>query len=245
MLQAMILAAGRGERMRPLTDTVPKPLQTVYGKPLIFWQVQRLAAAGFTDLVINHAWLGDQIEAAIGDGARWGVTVRWSREGTALGTAGGVATALPLLTAPAFALVSADLYTTYDYARLKAPLAALTHEPQGTTEAHLVLVKNTRYPRDFSLHQQRVVKAGQDAGTYGNIGVFRRRFFEMLAPGQPAELGPLLHAAVARGALSGEWLEGRWANVGTAADLEQLQSSGIDPNLGTDPHGAPSPGEQT
>jgi MurNAc alpha-1-phosphate uridylyltransferase len=171
--------------------------------------------------------------------------VRWSREGTALGTAGGVATALPLLTAPAFALVSADLYTTYDYARLKAPLAALTHEPQGATEAHLVLVKNPRYPRDFSLYQQRVVKAGQDAGTYGNIGVFRRRFFEMLAPGQPAELGPLLHAAVARGALSGEWLEGRWANVGTAADLEQLQSSGTDPNLGTDPHGAPSPGEPT
>ncbi len=218
----MILAAGRGERMRPLTDTVPKPLQTVHGKPLILWQVARLAAAGFTDLVINHAWLGEQIEAALGDGARWGVSVRWSREGTALGTAGGVATALPLLTAPAFLLVSADLYTTYDYARLRAPLAALRDAPQGRTEGHLVLVRDPRYPRDFSLQDGRVVAAGQNAGTYGNMGVFRRRFFEALAPGRPAELGPLLHAAAARGTLTGEWLEGRWTNVGTAADLDQL-----------------------
>ncbi len=244
----MILAAGRGERMRPLTDTVPKPLQTVRGKPLILWQVERLVAAGFTEIVINHAWLGEQIEAAIGNGARWGCSVRWSREGTALGTAGGVATALPLLTAPAFLLVSADIYTTYDYARLKAPLASLLAEPLGATEGHLVLVKDPRYPRDFSLQGKHVATAGQDAGTYGNIGVFRRRFFEMLAPGQPAELGPLLHAAVARGALSGEWHGGCWANVGTAADLEQLEQSvpsGTDLNLGTDPNGGSSTGDGT
>jgi len=232
----MILAAGRGERMRPLTDTVPKPLQIVHGKPLILWQVERLAAAGFTDLVINHAWLGHQIEDAIGDGARWGVSVRWSREGTALGTAGGVATALPLLTAPAFLLVSADLYTTYDYARLKTPLAALLQYPQGHTEAHLVLVNDARYPKDFSLQEGCVAVAGQDAGTYGNIGVFRRRFFEGLPPGQTAELGPLLHAAVARGTLTGEWFGGCWANVGSVADLEKL---------GTDLNGRPPTGDRT
>ncbi len=223
----MILAAGRGERMRPLTDTVPKPLQTVHGKPLILWQVERLAAAGFTDLVINHAWLGQQIEDAIGNGARWGVTVRWSREGTALGTAGGVATALPLLRAPAFVLVSADLYTTYDYARLKRPLAALLQDPQGHSEAHLVLVNDACYPKDFSLREGRVAVAGQDAGTYGNIGVFRRRFFEGLPSGRSAELGPLLHAAVARGALTGEWFDGRWANVSSVADLEQLNLESV------------------
>ncbi|MHB8355006.1 MAG: nucleotidyltransferase family protein, partial [Burkholderiales bacterium] len=166
----MILAAGRGERMRPLTDIVPKPLQTVYGKPLILWQVERLAAAGFTDLIVNHAWLGQQLEAALGDGSRWGVQVRWSREGTALGTAGGVATALTQLTAPAFLLVSADIYTTYDYAQLRAPLAALINEPQGRTEAYLVLVKDACYPKDFSLQGGRVALAAQDAGTYGNIG---------------------------------------------------------------------------
>lgn len=223
----MILAAGRGERMRPLTDAVPKPLQTVHGKPLILWQVERLAAAGFTDLVINHAWLGQQIENAIGDGARWGVTVRWSREGTALGTAGGVATALPLLRAPAFVLVSADLYTTYDYARLKRPLAALLQDPQGHTEAHLVLVNDAHYPKDFSLREGRVAVAGQDAGTYGNIGVFHRRFFEGLPSGRSAELGSLLHAAVARGALTGEWFDGRWANVSSVADLEQLNLESV------------------
>ncbi len=228
----MILAAGRGERMRPLTDLVPKPLQVVHGKPLIVWQVERLAAAGFTDLVINHAWLGEQIEDAIGDGARWGVTVRWSREGTALGTAGGVATALPLLTAQAFLLVSADLYTTYRYARLRAPLEDFIADPAGITEAHLVLVDDPRYPQDFSLLDNRVTAVGQNAGTYGNMGVFRRRFFEALPPGQPAELGPLLHAAVARNVVSGEYYRGRWVNVGTAADLEQLE-------LGTDLNAGP------
>ncbi len=224
--------------MRPLTDRVPKPLQSVHGKPLIQWQVERLAAAGFTDLVINHAWLGQQIEDALGDGARWGVTVRWSREGTALGTAGGVATALPLLSTPAFLLVSADLYTTYDYAQLRAPLAVLSNEPQGHTEGHLVLVNDARYPKDFSLQAGRVAVAGQNAGTYGNMGVFRRRFFEALTPAQPAELGPLLHAAVARGALSGEWFDGCWTNVGTMADLEQLEKSGTDLN------GGPSTGDR-
>lgn len=224
MLQAMILAAGRGERMRPLTDTMPKPLQTVQGKPLIVWQMERLAAAGFTDLVINHAWLGRQIEDAIGDGERHGVTVRWSREGKALGTAGGVATALPLLTAPVFLLVSADLYTTYDYARLKTPLAAMLQDPQGRTEAHLVLVNDARYPKDFSLQKGKLVAMEQEAGTYGNIGLFRRRFFEGLPSGQTAELGPLLHAAVARGAITGEWFDGCWANVGTMADLEKLET---------------------
>ncbi|MBU6504932.1 MAG: nucleotidyltransferase family protein [Betaproteobacteria bacterium] len=223
-MPAMLLAAGRGERMRPLTDRCPKPLQTVRGRPLIDWQLQRLAAAGVRDVVVNHAWLGEQIEAFVGDGGRWGLSVRWSREGTALGTAGGVASALPLLQSPLLLVVSADLYTDYDYARLLRRAADL--EARTDTDAHLVLVADPAFPRDFSLQDGRVVPPGQNAGTYGNMGVYRRAFFETLAPGHAAELGPLLRAAVAAGRVSGEWFDGAWANVGTAADLDRLNGAG-------------------
>jgi MurNAc alpha-1-phosphate uridylyltransferase len=235
----MILAAGRGERMRPLTDRLPKPLQPFHGKPLIQWQVERLAAAGFTRLVINHAWLGEQIEAFIGSGERWGVSVQWSREGTALGTAGGVATALPLLTEPAFLVVSADIYTAFDYGRLVDTLhemgsdhlaAAKWSDPIPPAKwsdpfspiAHLVLVDDPRHAPDFSLQEGRVIPVGQTGFTYGNMGIFRREFFAQTPPGQKAELGPLLHAAVARGAVTGEICTERWINVGTAQDLETL-----------------------
>ena len=220
----MLLAAGRGERMRPLTDRSPKPLQPVRGRPLIDWQLERLAAAGVTEVVVNHAWLGAQIEAFVGDGSRWGLSVRWSREGTALGTAGGVAAALPLLDAPVFLVVSADLYTDFDYARLLRRAAALASDPD--TDAHCVLVADPAYPGDFSLVRGRLRAPAQNAGTYGNMGVYRRAFFETRVPGQSAELGPLLRAAVAAGRVSGEWFDGVWANVGTAADLDRLNGAG-------------------
>lgn len=223
----MLLAAGRGERLRPLTDRVPKPLQPVRGRPLIDWQLARLAAGGVTDVVINHAWLGEQVEAFVGDGTRWGLAVRWSREGTALGTAGGVAAALPLLEAPVLLLVSADIHTDYDYARLMRRAAALAADP--ATDAHLVLVADPAFPADFSLADGRVRPPGQNAGTYGNMGLYRRSFFETIARGRSAELGPLLRAAVAAGRVGGEWFDGAWANVGTAADLHRLNDAGESP----------------
>ncbi len=220
----MVLAAGRGERMRPLTDTCPKPLQRVRGEPLIHWQLAALAAAGLTRVVINHAWLGEQIEAFVGDGGRYGLTVRWSREGEARGTAGGVIAALPLLRAPLLLVVSADLHSAYDYRHLVARAGELARgEPE--TLAHGVLVADPAYPRDFSLEGNRMVPPGQVAGTYGNMGVYRRAFFEHAAPGA-RELGPLLRAAVARRAVTGEWYGGPWANVGTVADLERVNAAG-------------------
>ena len=215
MRQAMILAAGRGERMRPLTDHIPKPLQCVHGKPLIVWQIEGLRAAGFTDLVINHAWLGEQIEALVGDGARFGVRVRWSREGVALGTAGGVATALHLLTEPEFLVVSADIFTGFWGFWGQTP----------SDDAHLVLVDEPSVKTDFSLQDGRVIPAGQKALTYGNIGLFRRSFFATTEPGKTAELGPLLHQAVARGTVSGELFTGQWVNVGSADDLAHLNGT--------------------
>ena len=231
MRQAMILAAGRGERMRPLTDHIPKPLQCVHGKPLIVWQIEGLRAAGFTDLVINHAWLGEQIEALVGDGARFGVRVRWSREGVALGTAGGVATALHLLTEPEFLVVSADIFTNFWTLWGQTPHGVRPREgsdPLGgqtpSDEAHLVLVDEPSVKTDFSLKEGRVIAAGQKALTYGNIGFFRRSFFATTEPGKTAELGPLLHQAVARGTVSGELFAGQWVNVGSAEDLARLNS---------------------
>jgi MurNAc alpha-1-phosphate uridylyltransferase len=231
MRQAMILAAGRGERMRPLTDRTPKPLQCVHGKPLIVWQIEGLRSAGFTDLVINHAWLGEQVEALVGDGSQWGVRVRWSREGVALGTAGGVATALHLLTEPEFLLVSADIFTGFWG---QTPPGVRPHAGSdpgwGLTpkdEAHLVLVDEPSVKTDFSLKDGRVIAAGQKALTYGNIGLFRRSFFASTVPGEKAELGPMLHQAVARGTVSGELFTGLWANVGSADDLARLNSAAI------------------
>jgi MurNAc alpha-1-phosphate uridylyltransferase len=218
----MILAAGRGERMRPLTDHLPKPLQQVQGRPLIMWQIEALAAAGFNRLVINHAWLGQQIETQVGDGRRWGVEIHWSRESQALGTAGGIVTALPLLNAPRFAVVSADIFTSYDYSQLQR---LVDEGLPAHCSAHLVLVSGCLGHPDFSLRQQRVVPLAQPALTYGNIGVFSRDFFAGLPPQQKLELGPMLHAAIVQQRLSGERFEGQWSNVGTMADLEALNRS--------------------
>lgn len=218
----MILAAGRGERMRPLTDTVPKPLQQVHGRPLIEWQIEALVGAGFTQLVINHAWLGQQIEERVGDGSAWGASVQWSREGKALGTAGGIVTALPLLTAPRFLVVSADIFTHYDYRRLK-PLVDQGLPEQ--TQAHLVLVPAEQGHPDFSLAHGRVGPLQSPGFTYGNIGVFQRDFFKGLPAYQNIELGPMLHRAVEQQQLSGEAFAGPWFNVGSVADLERLNRS--------------------
>ncbi|MCX4150733.1 MULTISPECIES: N-acetylmuramate alpha-1-phosphate uridylyltransferase MurU [Paraburkholderia] len=224
--KAMIFAAGRGERMRPLTDTCPKPLLVVGGKPLIVWQIERLARAGFQTIVINHAWLGEQIEAALGDGSRWGVQLRYSAEHEALETAGGIVQALPLLedegASEVFVAVSGDVYADFDYAALNAraeTLAAL-REPG----MHLVMVPNPAFhPNgDFGLVDGVLSLEAQPRFTFGNIGLYDTRMFRDLPRGTRRALTPYYRATIANGLASGELYEGLWENVGTPAQLQDL-----------------------
>ncbi|AZG12521.1 MULTISPECIES: N-acetylmuramate alpha-1-phosphate uridylyltransferase MurU [Cupriavidus] len=230
-MKAMIFAAGRGDRMRPLTDTTPKPLLAVGGKPLIVWQIEALARAGLSDIVINHAWLGDRLEAALGDGRQFGVRLHWSAEGTALETAGGIAQALPLLTAGAgddvFLAVSGDIFCDFDYASLlpRARRMAGAARPQ----MHLVMVPNPDFhPRgdfvlgdDGRLHLPDASQPGQ-ALTFGNIGLYDTRLFRDIAPGQKVAMSPYYRAAIGAGTATGERFDGRWENVGTPAQLDAL-----------------------
>jgi MurNAc alpha-1-phosphate uridylyltransferase len=214
----MILAAGRGERMRPLTDTTPKPLLDVAGTPLIGWHLKRLAAAGVHDVVINHAWLGEQIEAALGDGAQYGVRIRYSAEGTALETAGGIAKALPLLGEAPFLLISADIFTDYPYASLVA--AAKRMAGEAGVAAHLVLAPTDRYQLDFDLDNDGwVMPSEHPRYTYANLAVIHPQLVADITPGTYAKLGPRLKALAAKRQLSGEVYEGCWINVGTPDDL--------------------------
>lgn len=224
---AMILAAGRGERMRPLTDRTPKPLLAVGGKPLIVWHIERLRAAGFGRIVINHAHLGEQIEAALGNGAAFGVTIEYSREISALETAGGIATALPLIGSEVFAVVNGDIYCEYDFSRLAEPMARLA---AGHDRAHLVLVDNPpHHPQgDFVLDGARVTNADIPLTphparfTFSGIGVYHRALFAQTLPGEKAPLAPLLRLAIDAGRASGEHFAGRWVDVGTPARLAAL-----------------------
>lgn len=216
-MKAFILAAGRGERMRPLTDHTPKPLLSAGGKPLIVWHLERLAAAGFRDIVINHAHLGEQIVASLGDGAPWGLAIQYSAEPPgALETAGGIATALPLLGEEAFLVVNGDVYCDWDFKRAR--------QLSGKT-AHLVMVANPAHHQggDFSLDGERVIAArGEQTLTYAGIGVFSPSFFAEVAPHSIMKLRPLLDAAIAAGTLSGERFAGRWVDVGTPQRLAEL-----------------------
>ena len=224
MKTAMILAAGRGERMRPLTDHTPKPLLQVGGKPLIVWHIQRLAAAGYTRIVINHAHLGAQIETALGNGVAWGVSIVYSREASALETAGGIATALPLIDAEIFPVVNGDVFVEYDFAQLAKPMSAIA---AGDAMMHLVLVDNPpQHPHgDFVLRGDRVVEGDGDKLTFSGIGVYHRSLFADLAPQTKAPLVPLLRAAIAAGQASGEHFHGRWVDVGTPDRLQQLDEN--------------------
>jgi N-acetyl-alpha-D-muramate 1-phosphate uridylyltransferase len=219
-LNAMILAAGRGERMRPLTDLIPKPLLEVGGKPLIIWHIERLAQAGITELVINHAHLGVQIESALGDGNRFGVRIRYSDEGTALETAGGIAFALQLLGSKPFAVVNGDIWCDFDFARLPA-LA----ENMQQDHAHLVLVHNPpQHPGgDFGLHDGRVTDAAPKL-TFSGIGIYRPELFMHIPRGSKAPLAPLLRKQIAAGKVSGEHHQGLWVDVGTPQRLAELDT---------------------
>lgn len=227
----MIFAAGRGDRMRPLTDTTPKPLLAAGGKPLIVWQIEALAHAGFADIVINHAWLGERLEAALGDGRQFGVRIHWSPEGTALETAGGIAHALPLLTAGGsdgvFLAVSGDIFCEFDYRTLLPRARAMAGAPRP--QMHLVMVPNPVFhPRgDFVLGDDgRLHMPAEDASrqalTFGNIGLYDTRLFRDIEPGQKVAMSPYYRDAIREGTATGERFNGRWENVGTPDQLAAL-----------------------
>ncbi|MGD8999018.1 MAG: nucleotidyltransferase family protein [Granulosicoccaceae bacterium] len=214
-MKAIILAAGRGERLRPLTDSTPKPLLKVGGQSLIEYHLYGLAKAGFHDVVINIAWLGEQIQAALGTGERYDLRITYSHEQRgALETAGGIIHALPMLGAAPFAVVNADIWTDYDFRRLPA-------EPEGL--AHLVLVDNPpQHPAgDFALQDNQVLASGEHCLTYSGIGVYRPELFAGLPQGM-RPLAPVLREAMVRGEVSGEHYRGRWLDIGTAARLQAL-----------------------
>ncbi len=227
MKPVMILAAGRGERMRPLTDYTPKPLLPVGGKPLIVWHLEKLVRAGFGPIVINHAHLGGEIEALLGNGQALGTEIRYSREAQALETAGGIATALPLLNADIFPVINGDIFCDYDFCRLPHVIESIR---ASRRLAHLVLVDNPlHHPQgDFVLTDESV--DDRDALptlhssllTFSGIGVYHRDLFADIEAGQKAQLAPLLRAAMGLGKVSGEHYTGRWVDVGTVERLREL-----------------------
>jgi MurNAc alpha-1-phosphate uridylyltransferase len=216
-MKAMILAAGRGERMRPLTDHTPKPLLKVGGKSLISWHLERLAAAGFQDIVINHAHLGEQIESALGDGSQWGVRIQYSPEKIALETAGGIANAMPLLGNAPFLVVNGDVYTDIDFGTLKLVPPNL---------AHLVMVNNPpqHAAGDFALSSGKLSADGTEKLTFSGIGIYQPSLFASIVRGDAAKLAPLLKAAMAQGLVSGSHHEGAWHDIGTPERLQALDS---------------------
>ncbi len=229
-MKAMIFAAGRGERMRPLTDEKPKPLLTVRGRPLILWHILNLARAGITDIVINHAHLGHMIEEALGDGSRYGVTINYSAEGTALETAGGVAKARHLLGDRPFLAVSSDIYCPhFNFAQASEALedADVWGKPYALDKrdmAWLYLVKNPpHHPEgDFALNSFSISNEGEPRFTYSGIGVFRPEMFDAVKAGEIVRLSTLIREYASRGQIGGEVIRDEWTDVGTVERLEAL-----------------------
>ena len=213
--------------MRPLTDHTPKPLLQAGGKPLIVWHIERLARAGITGIIVNHAHLGEQIEAALGDGSRFGAHITYSPEGKALETAGGIANALPLLGNVPFAVINGDIWCDYDFAQLPARAAAM--QASGDV-AHLVLVDNPpHHPNgDFALNGSRISPFPASRFplpvllTFSGIGIYQPALFAGIPRGSVAPLAPLLRAQIALGKVSGEHYRGLWADVGTPQRLAEL-----------------------
>ncbi|MFQ1640379.1 N-acetylmuramate alpha-1-phosphate uridylyltransferase MurU [Aeromonas veronii] len=213
-MKAMILAAGRGERMRPLTDLLPKPLLAVGGKPLIVHHIEKLKAAGVTELVINHAWLGHKLVESLGDGRALGVTINWSVEESALETAGGIIQALPLLGDEPFLVINGDTWLDLDY-------RSLVEQPLGENQAHLWLAPNPpQHPAgDFALQAGKVVDT--PAFTFSGVGLYRPAAFAGL-PAGARKLAPLLRDWMAQGRVGGSLLAGEWRDIGTVDRLREL-----------------------
>lgn len=217
-MKAMILAAGRGERMRPLTDTTPKPLLKVGGKMLIEYHLEKLKVVNVSEVIINHAWLGSKIEQTLGDGSQYGLTIEYSAEDKALETAGGIVNALPLLqegTDECFMVINGDIFCDYDLSKLPVSLSGL---------AHLVLVNNPVHNSegDFSLTATGMVEAeGEDKKTFSGIGVYHPDLFKDYPPGKLA-LAPVLRKAMDQKQVTGEFYQGSWHDIGTPERLNEL-----------------------
>ena len=234
-MKAMILAAGRGERMRPLTDHTPKPLLKVGGKPLIIWHLERLAAAGFKEVVINHAHLGEQIENALGNGAEWGLSIQYSPEKIALETAGGIANALHLLGSEPFLVVNGDTFIDIDFASISQHIKAdalrgnIYAGSGGIINArvHLVLVNNPpQHPNgDFAIENKMLKNEGNEMLTFSGVGVYHPALFASITRGQPAKLAPLLREAIAENAATAQHYTGVWHDIGTPERLKSLDES--------------------
>lgn len=219
-MKAMILAAGLGNRMRPLTLYTPKPLLEVGGKPLIVWHIEKLKKIGVTEIVINSAWLADKLIGSLGDGSQFGVDIRWTREDEGLETAGGIINALPLLGTDPFILVNGDVWTTMDF-------EALRHIKLNDDLAHLVLVDNPKQHSegDFTLLDGRAFTFDQDVTgenlTFSGVSVIHPKLFDGLEAGK-RPLAPLLKQAMHNQKISGEKLKGAWVDVGTPERLMEL-----------------------
>ena len=218
----MILAAGRGERMRPLTDHTPKPLLKVGGKALIVWHIEHLAKAGFKEIVINHAHLGAQIEAYLKDGSAWGVQIQYSPETVALETAGGIANALPLLGSEPFLVVNGDTFTDIDFGTLNLAKPNL---------AHLVMVDNPpqHAEGDFVLKNGKLTETGENVLstklTFSGVGVYHPNLFARVVRGEAAKLAPLLKAAMAENLVTAQHYQGAWYDIGTPQRLAELDAT--------------------
>ena len=231
-MKAMIFAAGRGERMRPLTDTMPKPLLKVRGRPLIEWHIVNLVRAGITEIVINHSHLGHMLEEYLGDGSRFGAQIRYSAEPEPLETAGGIAKARHLLGEEPFLAISGDIYCPhFDFEQVKDVLhdkdvLGNAYDKDKRDAAWIWLTKNPWHnPKgDFGLNMYSVSNDGDPKWNFGNIGVYRMEMFDGIEPGQHAGLGKLIRAYADKGQVGGEIYEGEWVNVGTVKQLEELNA---------------------
>jgi MurNAc alpha-1-phosphate uridylyltransferase len=221
-MYAMILAAGRGERMRPLTDSLPKPLLCVAGKPLIVWHLEKLARAGIRNVVINHAWLGHLLESHLGNGVQFGLNIQYSAEDTALETAGGITKALTLLGTDPFLVINGDIWCDWDVAQSHDIAAQLK---ENARSAWILLVPNpSHHPEgDFELLTSGdIILGSSNRDTFSGIGIYDPALFSTITPGQPAKLAPLLRDAITCQTVSGARYDGTWVDVGTPERLVAL-----------------------
>jgi MurNAc alpha-1-phosphate uridylyltransferase len=216
-MKAMILAAGKGERMRPLTDEIPKPLLEVAGKPLIFWHLEKLAKANFEEVIINHAYLGEMIEAYVGNGSRWNLKITYSREGSPLETAGGIKKALPLIGDQPFLVVNADIYTDFNFATLK-------NRNLNDYKGHLVMVKNPKHhpDGDFFLQNNQIELKGKERLTFSGIAIYQPEIFENINEEPVAKLAPILTKLIDAKCIGGEAYQGLWFDIGTPERLNEI-----------------------
>jgi MurNAc alpha-1-phosphate uridylyltransferase len=231
LIPCLLLAAGRGERMRPLTDEVPKPLLTIKNKSLLAWHLEVLGAAGIQEVVINHAWLGTKIEEALGDGSQFGLRITYSPEGSALETAGGICKALPLLSPYDYFLVmNGDVFSpNLPIKQLLDHVSDFRSMPKKPL-AHLLMVPNpVQHPEgDFYLQDSQLFNkpiGGAEKLTFSGIGLYHQDLFKDLVMGTPAKLAPLLREAMGKNRVSGEKYVGPWHDVGTPQRLQELNAA--------------------